>query len=337
MGGGSKMNQVAKFIRPDSWDEYRQAWQRAEDLELLTRHPLHLDMELSGHCDLKCSMCWQSGKIDAKLGLMKDDLFKKVIDHGVGQGLVAVKLQSRGESLLHPRIAELARYAKNAGIMDLQLTTNGLLLAKGDRMEQLLASGLDKLIFSIDKGHDESAAQVYGERMPDVRKIAAEAIKFRDRLGQDTPKIRIQTFAEPGQSQEDRLTEVQAEFPNADEHMIHLLWNSNPLEDSVDKLLTEFEQFPCKYLWTRLAVFWNGDVTLCCRDYNCEMKLGNANEMNIEDIWLGERMSYLRRTHRQNRRADIPLCHHCDQSCRPVKRGMEGMAKKDTYLHVAGS
>lgn len=271
----------------------------------------------------------------SKLGLMKDELFKKVIDHGVTQGLCAIKLQSRGESLLHPRIADLASYAKTAGIMDLQLTTNGFLLANGEKMERLLTSGLTKLIFSIDDGHDASAKEIYGDRMPNVREIARAAIELRDRLGPDAPKIRIQTFAAPNQTQEDRLREVQAEFPDADEHMIHLLWNSNPLEDSVENLLTEYEQFPCKYLWTRMAVFWNGDVTLCCRDYNNEMKLGNVAEQNVEDIWLGEKMQGLRRAHFEGRRRDIHLCHHCDQSCRPINKNLGGIAKKDTYLFMA--
>ena len=315
---------------PKTWEEYRDAWAKAERRELLTKHPLHLDMEFSGNCDLKCSMCWQSGEIGTPLGLMKDRLFKQVIDAGVRHGLAAVKLQSRGESLLHPRIADLARYAKEAGVMDVQLTTNGMLLAKGDKMDRLLASGIDKIIFSIDDAHDKSAAEIYGDRAPDIREVVRETLERRGKLAPEGPKIRIQTFAPPGQTQEERLKEVRAEFPGADEHLINVLWNSNVSEDSLNGLSSDFDLLPCPYLWTRLAVFWNGDVTLCCRDYNCSLNLGNANETDIREIWTGKEMAELRQAHNENRRSEISLCRHCDQATR--RKGTAG--KPNTFLHV---
>lgn len=255
------------------------------------------------------------------MGTMDDALFKSIIDEGVANGLCAVKLQSRGESMLHPRIGELARYAKQAGVMDLQLTTNGTLFAKPDKMESLLTSGLDKLIFSIDEAHDESVQEIYGPDAPDVRELARQFRVRRDMLGLKTPKIRIQTFAPPGMTRAERLAQIQEEFPGFDEYLVNALWNSDAMEDAIPDLSTNYDFLPCNYLWTRVVVYWNGDVTTCCRDYNCVMKLGNARDTSIRDIWLGSRMSGFRRLHAQDKRHSIPICAHCDVCTRPKAEG----------------
>lgn len=316
-------------VRPSSWEEYRAAWTAAENRRLLTDHPLHLDMELAGACNLKCAMCWQSGALTAPLGTMDDDLFKRVVDEGVAMGLRAIKLQSRGESMLHPHVGELARYAKEAGVMDVQLTTNGTLFAKPGKMESIVASGLDKLIFSIDESHDVSAREVYRGSPPDVRDLFRQVYELRERLGLSGPKLRVQTFAPEGVTQEERLAAIRAEFPFADEYLVNVLWNSNTEEDSVAGLGLGYDFLPCSYLWTRMVVFWNGDVTTCCRDYNGALTMGNVRESSIRDIWLGARMTAYRRVHAGGKRRGMAICGHCDVSTR--RRGGD---RVNSFIHL---
>lgn len=307
---------AAQAVDVKDWESYRKFWTRAESRELLTQYPLHLDIELAGTCNLKCSMCWQSGALVAPLGVMDDHLFKSIINDGMKQGLCAVKLQSRGESLLHPRIGELARFAKDKGVLDLQLTTNATLFDKQGKIESILNSGIDKLIFSIDDEHDKSALKVYGEKTPNVRALFREIVTRRNQMVSARPIMRIQTFAPPGVSQTERLAQVKAEFPEADEYLVNVLWNSAYREESVEGLTRDHEFFPCAYLWTRLTVFWNGDVTTCCRDYNGTLALGNAKEHSIKSLWLGQQMTLFRHRHSAGRRQSMDICANCDISTR---------------------
>ena len=96
---------------------YRELWQKTGNFKILTNFPLHLDIELSGVCNLKCDFCFQNGLIDNPLGIMEFDLYKRIIDEGVEKGLCAVKLQIRGESFLHPRFFDCVAYAKNKGVI----------------------------------------------------------------------------------------------------------------------------------------------------------------------------------------------------------------------------
>ncbi len=318
-------------VKPESWDEYRALWQQAERKQLLTSHPLHLDIELAGNCNLKCSMCWQSGRLDTPLGLMKDDMYKSIIDNGIPAGMSAIKLQSRGESTLHPRLADLAAYAKSAGVRDVQLTTNGIILDKPKKLESLMEAGLDKLIFSIDEQHDESAREIYGDRAPHLPDVVKRTFEMRERKGIKT-RIRIQTFAPDGQTQEERLDEIKGIYPDADEYLINLLWDSDVEHDSLADLADGYDLYPCSYLWTRLVVFWNGDVTLCCRDYNCSLKLGNINDNSVEEIWMGERMQELRRAHAEGRRREVDVCKHCDMASKP--KCQPDRQRHETFIHV---
>ena len=317
-------------ISPNSFAEYRQLWKQAESLSLLTEHPLHLDIELTSVCNLRCEMCWQSGLLDAPMGFMKDDLFKKIVDEGVAMGMRAIKLQVRGESTMHPRLAELARYAKNAGVFDIQLTTNGTLLDDVEKLDSLLASGLHKLIFSVDPAHDKSADEIYGDKAPDVRSIVLQTLERRAALGFTEPLVRVQAFTEPGQTQDSLLAQLKLDYPGADEYISTHIFEAKDDEDAVGGLSTWYDFLPCSYLWTRLAVYWNGDATICCRDYNCTMKLGNVNETSVRDLWLGREMMRIRTAHLNDERQQISLCAHCEV-CTKHKEGNE---ESNKFLHL---
>ena len=142
---------MMKYTNPiiKKFDDYRHYWTKAINTETLTNFPLHLDIELTSDCNLKCKMCWQYKDPNAfPRGMMKFELFKKIIDEGVKNGLCAIKLQSRGEAMMHPKIFEYSKYAKDNGIMDIHLTTNGTLFFKKRKIDELFNSGIDKLIFS---------------------------------------------------------------------------------------------------------------------------------------------------------------------------------------------
>ncbi len=319
------------FCSPKNWADYRSAWAKAEGREILTTHPLHLDIELTSQCNLRCKMCWQDGLLqEASQGMMKEQLFKKVVDEGIPLGLSAIKLQSRGESTLHPKLPRLAQYAKKAGIRDVQLTTNGTVLTKKDKLAELLSCGLDKLIFSVDSQHDESAHEIYKKNVPDVKKIVHEAIEIKKSLGAKTPTLRIQSISDSAQSKEDKLEEIREMFPGADEYMVNELWNAETGENYDEDLSLNHEMLPCSYLWTRVVVFWNGSVGLCCRDYNMVHKLGDVQDTSIKEIWQGEQMMKLRKAHLMGQRACTAVCKNCEMG---IKK--RGPINEEPFIYVA--
>jgi MoaA/NifB/PqqE/SkfB family radical SAM enzyme len=51
----------------------------------------------------------------------------------------------------------------------------------------------------------------------------------------------------------------------------------------------------CDFPWNVMIVLWNGDVTVCCKDYDGEINVGNAFQNTLQEIWNGEGMQQLRK------------------------------------------
>ena len=75
--------------------------------------PPYLLIEPNAACNLKCPMCFQIDKTFTRkpfMGIMKWDLFKKIVDEANEIGVGAITLASRGEPLMHPKISEMLYY-----------------------------------------------------------------------------------------------------------------------------------------------------------------------------------------------------------------------------------
>lgn len=292
--------------REEKFAEYRRVWKLAADYKVLTSFPLHLDIELSGRCNLSCSHCFQNGKLKGPLGLMDMNLFRRIIDEGVEKGLCAVKLQIRGESLLHPQFDEAVRYAKGMGILDVQVTTNATLLTE-KRSREIIAAGLDAIIFSVDTHH--------GDCMNDYSNVERKVLCFmqvRKELGAVLPWVRVKASLEESSPQafDEAREHLKQRFPLADLYIVSRLHNFLPTVDAFPDLHKNYEQLPCHYPMQRLAVYWNGETTVCCLDFNNNWAFGDAGAQSIESIWNSERLNTFRTKQQINRQA-MPICRHC--------------------------
>ncbi|MBN2592364.1 MAG: SPASM domain-containing protein [Sedimentisphaerales bacterium] len=303
--------------RQERFARYRSLWRQTESCDLLTDYPLQLDIELSGLCNLRCEHCFQNGLITGKLGFMDVALFRKIIDEGAVNGLCAIKLQVRGESFLHPNWFECCRYAKAAGIMDIQITTNATLLDY-DLGLQILDSGLDGIIFSVDDHHQETwqNSGKPGDYYTQTERNIQQFLELRRKMGSSRPWVRIQSaIAELDDDSYKKTREyIISKFPDADAVLVNRIHNFDNECDSYPDLHSSYRFLPCVYLFQRLAVFWDGSVTVCCVDYNNEFALGNANVQSIREIWLGGKIQSMRDCHLNDGRADMHICKHCHLS-----------------------
>ncbi len=121
--------------------------------------PLPLErvhIELTSRCNFDCSFCPQ-GSLTRKLGTMPFALYQKIIEQ-IAAGEIAreVHFHLMGEPLLYPQIEEAISLAATLGLITV-VTTNGSLLTE-ERTETLTASGLSKLIVSVQTPNEETFA-----------------------------------------------------------------------------------------------------------------------------------------------------------------------------------
>jgi radical SAM protein with 4Fe4S-binding SPASM domain len=75
-----------------------------------------------------------------------------------------------------------------------------------------------------------------------------------------------------------------------------------------------YVRLPCAMLERQLNVYWNGEVTHCCIDWNGELSVGNFPEQSLMEIWQSVKAKKLRSLVRDGSYAKLPLCSDCMRS-----------------------
>jgi putative metalloenzyme radical SAM/SPASM domain maturase len=128
----------------------------------LRDHPGKLFVEVTTRCNLNCAMCVkQTGGGSEPEGDLSMPLFEALAP--AFRGLDALILNGVGEPLLHPRLEEMIRAARERmpGNGWVGFQSNGLHLT-GARAESLASAGLDRVCFSIDGVSPETFRKVRG-------------------------------------------------------------------------------------------------------------------------------------------------------------------------------
>lgn len=128
----------------------------------LREHPSKLFVEVTTRCNLSCAMCVkQTGGGCSPEGDLSMPLFE-ALDPAF-PGLEALILNGVGEPLLHPRLEEMIRAARDRmpGEGWVGFQSNGLLLTDA-RAVSLASAGLDRICFSIDGVSPETFRKVRG-------------------------------------------------------------------------------------------------------------------------------------------------------------------------------
>ena len=68
---------------------------------------------------------------------------------------------------------------------------------------------------------------------------------------------------------------------------------------------------PCPQLWTRLIILSNGEVTVCCADYEGKLSVGNIANNTIEDLWQCEKIKKIRDINFRRAFDELPICRSC--------------------------
>ena len=106
---------VRKYSNKKKYDEYRELYEKARNLENIPKYPIQIDFELNYSCNFSCSMCtWsaENSKGRGKTTWFNFEAFKEIIDEGVPKGLKAIRLNYINEPLIRKDIIDFISYAK---------------------------------------------------------------------------------------------------------------------------------------------------------------------------------------------------------------------------------
>ena len=293
-------------VEDDKFRTYRRLWDENPQNFDPGHFPLHLDIEVTSACNLKCPFCATTySKFEN--GFMKWETVKKILDEAGENGLYACKFNFRGEPLLHKDIGRFISYAKKKGIIDVFFNTNAVLLTK-DKAKMLIDSGLDRLTVSFE-GFEKTLYEKNrtGAKFEEVVANVERLRNLREKACRTKPKIRIQAVLVP--ELKDRLSEYVSFWKDKVDQVSY-----NEMEPSVDTVNNKIKKVKsswiCPFPYQRMTVMWDGTLTACKNDYYGKLAMGNVESVSIKKCWT-DSLDALRKLHKKGLAHDIETCGEC--------------------------
>ena len=271
--------------------------------------PSRINIELTNHCNQRCPLCPRQ-QFTRPLGFMDRGLYERVVLE-CAQHPTRLWLHFLGEPLLHRDLVRMIRFAKQAAVREVGLSTNAVSLRR-NLAEELLTSGLDRLECSLDADDRDGYLAMRGrDHFERVRDNVRAFLDRKRALGRDRPVTSIQFMRTPGV--EASLAElVDAWRPFLGPHDFVMTIVPASFAGAVDvPVNTEATRPPCPWLFSSLMILQDGTVTMCGADWDAHAPLGNVAQQSLAEIWHGEALVQRRRAHLDRRFDDVPICGAC--------------------------
>lgn len=276
-------------------------------IDRLEHFPLSLEIEVTNRCNEDCVMCPRS-RLSRPFGYLSMSLLEKILEETAGR-VELINLFHFGEPLLHRQLPEMVKLCKDRD-MRVLVTTNGTLLTEQKGL-QLIESGLDMLIISLDAARPDTYAA--------IRRIAAfdgvlsnvdAFLALKNKTGHG-PYTQVQMVA---------LKRNAADIPDfirrwrgkADSVRVKHFHNTARIGPSIDEdVILPYRSNPCVLLWREPVILCDGTVVPCCVDMIGETPVGNVTGRSLMEIWNGPEMVALRRKHIAGSQHEIEMCRNC--------------------------
>lgn len=259
-----------------------------------------IEIEVTNFCNARCVFCANSsltrekGFIDVeqlssflyshKTELINNFFYKEEITD-----YPRVTFCGLGDPLLHPQIVEIIRVAHNLGYYT-QLVTNGYMLSP-NLMSQLGDSGLNEIAISL---HSLDSNNYYQITQLPLDIVKNNIKKCASVINDSEIKLSIWRIYHPDIKYRDYddLKKYQAFLKECCLEEVSILGPSEPWyrDGVVPNSLCDYVQdnpFWCNKILFTFNIDWQGNVILCCNDYNREtLVLGNvfSEDFSIQSV-----------------------------------------------------
>lgn len=295
---------------PPEYFEYRKAWSSRLFENHIGAFPLHVDIESTSRCNLRCAMC-QIDFNSIPSGDINMDIYKKVIKEAGINRLPSIKLNYRGEPTINKHLVEMVRLAKEAGILEVQFNTNGVALNEklsGD----LIDAGLDRIKFSVDGATPEVYENIRFTSYNRVENNVKNFVRIRNEMGKVRPIAQVQmVYMQDNKDEVVKYVQLWQDIVNRIGFSRYRS-ASRVLKDGRRVDLIPTTTIPCSQLWQRLLVTATGQILMCCGDHKALNPLGYITDFTLKEIWRGDLLEKRRRLHLEDRSGEIVACSICE-------------------------
>lgn len=290
--------------------------------------PFTVSIEPTTACNLACPECPSglkqfsrpTGKIDLKVN---QDLMKSL-----GKQLFYINYYFQGEPFLHPQFLELVKEAKKHKIYT-ATSTNAHFL-NPQKADEIVASGLDRLIISID-GLTQKTYESYrvNGKLSQVIEGAKLMVEAKKKAKSSTPHLIFQFLVvKPNEHEIPGVFELANEL-GIDEVRLKSAQIYN--FEKGNRLIPENEKYSrykrkadgsyklkyptgnhCWRMWSSCVITWDANIVPCCFDKDASYVLGSAVEQDFKRIWNSPKYQAFRLAILTGRN-QIDICRNCSE------------------------
>jgi len=266
------------------------------------RLPEIVQIESTNICNAKCVFCPRD-EMHRRQGIMTFDLFRKIVDECAELGITHVRVHNYGEPFVDRQLVEKVRYAKQKGIKEVGMISNGSLITE-PVARGMIEAGLDAINISVDaSGKEVFESTRIGLNYDKVIANIERLVRIRAELGRRRPKLILSFVRQNNSLDEQAFIEHWRQVADK----IHV----TDLHNWAGTLHTESDvNYPCYRPWLTFTVLWDGRVSLCCADFDGRTILGDLNTSSIQEVWNADPYRHARRAHLESGGPDI--CRSCD-------------------------
>ena len=255
--------------------------------------------------------------------LMPLDMYKKIVKECGNYGLFTLKLSMRGEPLMHPDIVEMVKYAKEQGIKEVWINTNGGLLTE-KLARGLIKVGVDWITVSFDglgRMYESIRRPLkYEDSINKLRMLR----RIRDELGANT-MLNVQSIWSAIRDDPDEYITLMKSIVD------RVAYNRDM--SFKETIFVPDDNFVCPRLWQRICITSKGNYLKCPSDFQMEEILGNAKDYSVKEAWdilQGQQ----RQRHLSGRKKESAVCNKCHHGAKKKRANVniEGHKREDfTY------
>lgn len=292
--------------------------QKLIDIESKLRHwtfPPQIVIETTSVCNQKCIHC-NHRIMERTKKHMDEALFRKIIDE-IAEVAPETEVWPTfyGEAFTQSeKLFERLRYARDKGLNNLILNSNGKLLDRKNWIDEILDCGLKRFILSLDGFTKETFEKIrVGGNRDKIFAATEKLLKRKKELGLRYPVIQCQySIMEENQHEVEDFIQYWEERGAEVKTRNMMSWSNSG--DVVAKNLDYDTDFRVQCPWANnsMAIHQNGDIVTCACDWKGRFVAGNVQDDTIYNIWNTNHFNRVRKPHKDHDWDNIPdICKTC--------------------------
>lgn len=291
-------------------------------------YPLAISIEPTTACNLGCPECPSGLKAFSRsTGNLTPEFHKKIIDQ-IAENVLYINYYFQGEPFINPHFLSFVKYAKSKGIF-CATSTNAHFL-NTEKAKETVASGLDKMIISID-GTTQETYEKYRKNgsLNKVIEGTKNIMDWKKKLNSKTPYMILQFLVvKHNEHQIDEAKKLSKEI-GVDEirfktAQVYDYKNGNDLIPENEKysrykktkkgdfVLKNKLYNHCWRMWSSSVITFDGKLVPCCFDKDAKYQIGDLHSSSFKEIWKNKSYQNFRKNILTNRNK-IDICQNCTE------------------------